>query len=116
MVVDESERRTRAIRCARELAHAATSLASEAASLARTFEAQGALEVSIAASHASIRAAQSAFELDETARSAAPDLGDALRCALRSLEAAESAVSAARQALTAAGVNGTHSSSGVGAG
>src|SRR5438552_13419052 len=51
-----------AVRAAREVAHAASYLASEAAGLARLFEQHGAVEASIAESEEVIRAASRAFE------------------------------------------------------
>lgn len=97
---DGEEGHRRAMRAARELTHVATSLASEAANLARAFEAGGStLETSIAASHASIRAAQAAFDADKDARGPSPALDDLLEHAERALEAAEQALALARCAL-----------------
>lgn len=98
-MTDAAENRRRAMRATRELTHVATSLASEAANLARAFESSGGLEASIAASHASIRAAQSAFEADEVARAPDPSLDDMLAHAERAVEAAEQALGSARRAL-----------------
>lgn len=103
MQVDSS----RAIRAAREVAHAATQLAHEAASLARVYEGYGtARDASFAASAASVRAARAAFDLDE--RALAPPgqdddaLDGAIRASLASLEAATAAVAATRAALDVA--------------
>lgn len=104
----------KAARAARELAHAASYLASEAASLARVFEAEHGRDESAAASRAAVRAAESAFRLDELTlsdqRRGAADLPEALRHAEAALEAAADSVAAAKgcvgKALAAAGVGG----------
>lgn len=101
----------RAIRSAREMAHLATSIASEAANLTRALESYGAMHASVAASQASIRAAQGAFIVDEVALSATrltgADLQEVFLKTEACLDAAEQAIEAARSALRAA-------SSGVG--
>lgn len=99
-----------AVRAAREVAHAASYLASEAAALARAFEDHGALDASIAASEASIRAANRAFELDEKGRAIgheAPHVRDAIQTAAHALEAAHDALASARRALEAAAAAST---------
>lgn len=101
-----------AVRAAREVAHAASYLASEAATLARVFEAYGAVDASIAASQACIVAAQAAFELDDYVLRTdltEADLQGALMTAGRSLEAATGAIESARRAMEAAGAVGAGS-------
>lgn len=114
-----TETPAKAIRAAREVAHAASYLASEAASLARVFEPYAATEESAAASQAAIRAAKSAFEIDEVvllAVDAPPSLTETLRQAKRSLDAAAEAVAAANDALgKATAMTPTGSQTGVGA-
>lgn len=99
----DEERNRKALRAARELAHCATSLASEAANLARALEAHHSAELTITASKASLDAARASFAIDDMAtggRSA--DLRDILERAHASLEAAEAAVGAARRAIVEA--------------
>lgn len=112
---DQAEAHRRGLRAARELAHVATSLAAEAANLSRAFEVHGALDASIVASQASIRAAQAAFDADGHARTAAPSLDEllllsdsALDAASVAVDAARRAVSRARSARAAAGEAGAH--------
>lgn len=101
---DKGEIGRRALRSARELAHLATSLASEAANLTRTLETFGATQASVAASQASIHAAQNAFSIDASvlAPGDSPDLDEVLLKTGACLEAAEEAIRAARCALDAA--------------
>lgn len=98
----DEERTRKALRAARELAHCATSLASEAANLARAMEAHHSAELTIAASKASLDAAQASFAIDDLATSGRADLPGVLERAHASLEAAEVAVGAAKRAITEA--------------
>ena len=89
------------MKAAREVAHAASYLASEAASLARAFEGFSAMEESAAASKAAIRAARSAFDIDESVLVSGdgPALEQTLLHARRALDAAAEAVTAAKDAV-----------------
>lgn len=103
----------KALRSARELAHLATSVAAEAANLTRAMEVFGAAQASVAASHASIRAAQGAFSIDAAvlAPGAAGDAEALQEVFLQTeacLESAEQALAAARLALRAASAGLTH--------
>lgn len=94
----------RAVRAAREVARAASLLASEAATLARIYADSGpAEEAALVASEASVHASRAVFALDQTVPSD-PDaaLDAAIRASLASLEAASAAVAATRAALDAA--------------
>ena len=107
------------MKAAREVAHAASYLASEAASLARVFEGYAAMEESAAASKAAIRAARSAFDIDESvlAHGDGPALEQTLLHARRALDAAADAVSAAKDAVgKATSLNEEGSGTHVGAG
>lgn len=101
----EEERVRRALRAARELSHCATSLASEAANLARALEPYHSSETTIAASRASLEAAQATFALDDLMASRTADLGVVLARADTSVEGALQAVQAAKRALAEARVN-----------
>ena len=100
------EESRKATRGARELAHAASYLASEAASLARVFEDGEAHESSAAASRCAVRAAESAFRLDELALHRQPDrpadLQEALRHAKGALDAAAESIAAAKECVAGA--------------
>ena len=106
---DRADVSRKALRSARELAHLATSVAAEAANLIRSLESFGATQASVAASHASIEAAQSAFAID--AMALAPGVGAPTPASLQEvflqteacLDAAQQAIGAARQAVRAAG-------------
>lgn len=78
------------------MTHAATSLAAEAAGLARTVSAPSSAEAALSASVASIRAAEAAFDIDEGLEEARMD--ELLAAALRALTAAEEAIAACRRA------------------
>jgi len=99
-MVEERARRA-AVRSAREISHCATSLAAEAAALARLFEAYNAAEPSVAASRAALTAAQASFAIDDLA-SAGASLPQIIERAEASLEASILAVQAAKQALATA--------------
>ena len=109
----------RTLRSARELAHLATSLASEAANLTRTLENLGVMHASIAASQAGIEAAQCAFAIDALAlgpAGAEPDaatLHDVFLKTESCLDAAETALAAARGALEAAATGLRHGDAGA---
>jgi hypothetical protein len=101
------------MRSARELAHLATSVAAEAANLTRAMEIFGATQASVAASHASIEAAQRAFDIDAVALApgaaeGAESLQDVFLKTEACLDAAEQAMAAARLALRAASVGMAH--------
>ena len=99
-----SEHSALAVRAARDVARAASQLASEAAKLARIYADTGpADEAALVASEASVHAARAAFALDD-AVAGDPDaaLDAAIRASLVSLEAASAAVAATRAALDAA--------------
>ncbi|HUR70170.1 MAG TPA: hypothetical protein VM370_13080 [Candidatus Thermoplasmatota archaeon] len=85
---------------AKDVARAATHLASEAAALARVFADHGpAADACFAASEASVRAADALFSME---REGFDDIDRAVHAALVSLEAASAAVAATRAALDAA--------------
>jgi hypothetical protein len=95
------------MRAARDVARAASQLASEAAALARIYEDHGsARESSAEASEAAVRAAQVSFGLDRDMRAGEGRGQDAaafaIQASLASLEAASAAVIATRAALDAA--------------
>lgn len=92
------------MKAAREVAHAASYLASEAASLARVFEGYSATEESAAASKAAIQAARSAFDIDEAVLQGTegPRLEATLVHASLALEAAAAAIAAAKDAVAKA--------------
>jgi hypothetical protein len=99
----EEETVRRAIRAARELSHCATSLASEAAHLARILEHRGGADVSVVASKASLDAAAATFAIDDmVAGPRAPALPMVLERADASVDAALLAVQAAKKAIAAA--------------
>lgn len=93
------DRNRRAVRAARELAHCATSLASEAATLARLFEPYSAAEPSVAASRASLAAAQASFALDDLVASGAAPLPEVFAHADAALDASIAAIQSAKAAL-----------------
>jgi hypothetical protein len=101
-VPTEDERNRKALRVVRELSHCATSLASEAANLARAIEAHHAPDLTIVASKAALDAAQASFGIDDAVVGGAATLADVLDRAQLSLDAAEVAVKAARRALAEA--------------
>lgn len=105
-VSDRTESERRAVRAAREMAHLATSLASEAATIARVYEGHGGSHASITAAQASIEAAQSAFVADARALGADASAAEVVRAADRALDAALRAVQAAKQALALVGAAG----------
>lgn len=94
---------SKTLRVARELAHLATSVAAEAANLARLHEHAGAARVSIVASSAALQAAQLSFAIDALAGTGkglnAQETEHALALTRSALDAASSAIVAARQAL-----------------
>jgi len=98
------------LQAARELAHAATFVASEAAALARATGLEGGGIEGVAASHAALEAAQRAFDLDEASATAGDPLPDdalrgALQLAARALDAAREALDAAERTVAAARVS-----------
>lgn len=98
---------SRGLRSAREVAHAASQLASEAAAMARLYGERVAHDASIAAAEASILAARAALSLEgEEPRRMAPvdseELLAAVRASLASVEAAAAAVGATKAVLEAA--------------
>lgn len=98
----QEERNRKAVRAARELSHCATSIASEAANLARALEAHHSAELTIAASKASLDAAQASFAIDDMASAGRLPLSEVLERAHASVEAAEVAVQAAKRAVAEA--------------
>gem|GEM_PF-3716798 len=101
----DDELARKAVRAARELSHCATSLASEAANLARALEAHHSAEHTFAASKASLDAAQASFAIDDMAATGRVELVEVLDHAHLSIEAAEHAVRAAKRAIAEARVN-----------
>lgn len=101
----EEERLRRAMRAARELSHCATSLASEAANLARALEPYHSAETSIAASKASLESAQASFAIDDLTASGSEDVAAVLARADASVDAAMMAIQAAKRAIAEARVN-----------
>lgn len=98
------DRPQRAVRAAREVARAASLLASEAANLARVYSESGpAEEAALVASEASVHASRAVLAIDqETPNDPDAALDAAIRASLASLEAASAAVAATRAALDAA--------------
>jgi hypothetical protein len=101
-VAGEEDLNRKALRAARELSHAATSLASEAANLARALESHHSPDLTIVASKASLDAAQASFAIDDMAVSGSPTLDAVLDRASASVGAAEIAIDAAKRALAEA--------------
>lgn len=99
-MVEDRARRT--VRSAREISHCATSLAAEAAALARLFETYNATEPSVAASRAALSAAQASFAIDDLAPAGDSALSDVLAKAEAALDSSILAVQAAKLALAAA--------------
>src|SRR5688500_9434836 len=95
---------SQAMAAARELAHAASALATEAATLVRNLEADanGANGASALAAEAALRAARAAHEVDAVALDGPHETERALQTAQRALLAAEEALASARRALAEA--------------
>jgi hypothetical protein len=104
-VTGEQDRTHHAIRAARELSHCATSLASEAANLTRALEPYHSAQASIAASKSSLDSALASFAIDDMAAGESPSLEAILERADASVEAALSAIQAAKRAIADARVN-----------
>lgn len=104
-VMDDATSR-RAVAAAREVANAASHLASDAARLARIFQEHDGNDASVAASEAAVRAAQVVFRFEDEEKdgrviSLETALEGALHASLASLEAATASLNATRAALDA---------------